>query len=36
MFDNRLEDFAVADELVSSLGIFFYRDESIILKKRWR
>ena len=36
MFDNRLEDFAVADELVSNLGIFFYRDESIILKKRWR
>ena len=36
MFEERLKDFAVAEELVSNLGIFFYRDESIILKKRWR
>ena len=36
MFDKRLKYFAVADELVSNLGIFFYMDESIILKKRWR
>lgn len=30
MFEKRLEDFAVAVELVSNLGIFFYMDESII------
>ncbi|KAF3962236.1 hypothetical protein CMV_013227 [Castanea mollissima] len=27
MFEKRLEDFAVAEELVSNLGIFFYMDE---------
>ena len=32
MFEKRLEDFAVTEELVSNLGIFFYMDGSIILK----
>ena len=36
MFEERLKDFAVAEELVSNLGIFFYMNESIILRKWWR
>ena len=36
MFEERLKDFAVAEELVSNLRIFFNMNESIILRKWWR